>query len=70
MPNGQQIWLKSTGPSAAELEATAVATVPAGNVYLYDGGANLAQKLILSQTGTLTTIVDATADFETPGHWW
>ncbi len=67
VPNGQQIWLKSTGASSAELEATAVATVPAGNVYLYDGGANAAQKLILSQTGTLTTIVDATADFETPG---
>jgi Domain of unknown function (DUF5979) len=67
VPDGQEIWLKSTGAEDAELEATAVATVPAGNVYLYDGGAALAQKLILSQTGTLTTIVDATADFEAPG---
>ena len=44
VPNGQQIWLKSTGASSAELEATAVATVPAGNVYLYDGGANAGAK--------------------------
>ena len=51
VPNGQQIWLKSTGPSAAELDATAVATVPSGNVYLYTGGATLAQKLILAQIG-------------------
>ena len=53
--------------SAATLQATAVATVPSGNVYLYDGGATLAQKLILSKTATLTTIVNATADFEAPG---
>ncbi len=66
-PGGQEIWLKSTGQSAAQLQATAVATVPSGNVYLYDGGANLAQKLILSKTATLTTIVNATADFEAPG---
>ena len=66
-PAGQEIWLKSTGPSAAQLAATAVATVPSGNVYLFDGGATLAQKLILSETATLTTIVNATADFEAPG---
>ena len=48
-------------------QATAVATVPSGNVYLYDGGANLAQKLILSQSAVLTTIVDSTADFQAPG---
>ena len=67
VPDDQEIWLKSTGTSAATLQATAEATVPSGNVYLYDGGATLAQKLILSKTGTLTTIVNATADFEAPG---
>jgi TQXA domain-containing protein len=65
--SGQEIWLKSTGSSAATLAATAVATVPAGNVYLYTGGASSAQKLILSTTGILTTTVSATADFEAPG---
>ena len=67
VPNGQQIWLKSTGPSAAELDATAVATVPSGNVYLYTGGATLAQKLILAKTGTLESTVTATGEFHTPG---
>ncbi len=67
VPDGQQIWLKSTGPPAAELDATAVATVPSGNVYLYNGGATLAQKLILAKTGTLESTVTATADFEAPG---
>ncbi len=38
VPSGQEIWLTSTGPTVAVLEATAVATVPSGNVYLYDGG--------------------------------
>ena len=38
---------------AAELDATAVTTVPSGNVFLYDGGAALAQKLILDRTGAL-----------------
>ncbi len=66
-PAGQDIWLKSTGQSAAQLQATAVATVPSGNVYLYDGGATLAQKLILSKGAVLTTIVDSTADFQAPG---
>jgi Domain of unknown function (DUF5979)/Thioester domain len=66
VPSGTKIWLKaSTGSSTAVLQATAQATVPSGNVYLYDGnsGANSAQKLILSQTATLTTTVEATADF-------
>ena len=34
---GQKIWVRSTGPSRVVLEATAEATVPTGNVYVYDG---------------------------------
>ena len=70
VPSGQQIWLTSTGTSTAVLQATAVATVPHGNVYLYDGGnAGLldAQHLILAATGTLTTTVSSTAEFLAPG---
>jgi Domain of unknown function (DUF5979)/Thioester domain len=70
VPSGQRIWLQSTGPSSAVLQATASATVPTGNVYLYDGnthGVNDAQKLILAETGTLTTTVRATAEFLAPG---
>jgi hypothetical protein len=66
VPSGTQIWLRaSAGSSTAVLQATAQATVPSGNVYLYDGnsGSNSAQKLILSQTATLTTTVSATAQF-------
>jgi len=66
VPSGQKIWLRSTGTSTAVLEATSEATVPTGNVYLYDGnypGTNHAQKLILAETATLRTTVDATAEF-------
>ena len=35
--SGTQIWLSSTGPSSGRAQATAKATVPTGNVYLYDG---------------------------------
>ena len=51
--------------------ATAVATVPSGNVYLYDGntgGVNSAQKLILAQSATLRTTVSAEAVFQPPGR--
>jgi Domain of unknown function (DUF5979)/Thioester domain len=69
VPSGTQIWLKSTGPSSAVLRATAEATVPTGNVYLYDGDSSPsdAQKLILAHTTTLTTTVSATAEFKAPG---
>jgi Domain of unknown function (DUF5979)/Thioester domain len=67
VPDGQQIWLRSAGPSNAVLEATAVATVPSGNVYLYDGGPDQAQKLILAQPATLTSTVSATAEFRPVG---
>ena len=70
VPSGQQIWLTSTGPSTAVLQATAVATVPRGNVYLYDGGNSGvvdAQHLILAVTGTLTTTVSSITEFLAPG---
>ena len=65
-----QIWLKSTGGPSAVLQATAKATVPKDNVYLYDGntpGVNDAQRLILAQDATLTTTVTATAEFKPVG---
>jgi Domain of unknown function (DUF5979)/Thioester domain len=68
--SGTQIWLRSEGAGAAVLSATASATVPTGNVYLYSGnvsGVNDAQKLILAQAGTLTTTASAKADFQPPG---
>ena len=66
---GAQIWLRSTGPVHATLTATATATVPSGNVYLYDGngGPSDAQRLILASTATLTTHVSATANFQESG---
>jgi len=69
VPSGTKIWLKSTGPANAVLQATADATVPTGNVYLYDGNSfpDTAQKLILAETTTLTTTVTATAQFLAPG---
>ena len=69
VPSGTQIWLKSDGTSSAVLEATAKAVVPSGNVYLYDGNSSLtdAQRLILSQSATLTSTVSATGEFQAPG---
>jgi TQXA domain-containing protein len=70
VPSGTKIWVRSTmGASTAVLSATATATVPRGNVYLYDGlaGPASAQKLILGKTATLKTTVSATADFKETG---
>ena len=70
VPSGQEIWLRSTGSTVAVLEATAQATVPHGNVYLYDGnttGVSDAQHLILAKTDTLKTTVSGTAEFLAPG---
>ena len=72
VPSGQKIWVRSTGPSTVVLEATAEATVPTGNVYLYDGntgGVTDAQHLILAKTATLKTTVQATAEFLPPARW-
>ena len=68
VPVGQQIWLQAAGPGAgtATLTATGVATVPTGNVFLYDGntpGVNDAQRLILAQTGQVTVTAQAAAEF-------
>ena len=70
VPSGTEIWVRSTGPTIAVLEATSKATVPTGNVYLYDGytgGVSDAQHLILAKTGHLTTTVTGTAEFLAPG---
>jgi TQXA domain-containing protein len=67
VPSGEHIWLRSSGPpNSVVLQATSKATVPTGNVYLYDGnttGYEEAQKLILATKATLTTTVQATAKF-------
>jgi len=68
--SGTNIWLTASGTDSAVLQATAVATVPTGNVYLYDGntpGVTDAQKLILAQSATLRTTVRAIARFQAPG---
>ncbi len=65
-----EIWLRSTGPTVAVLEATSTATVPHGNVYLYNSnieGLSDAQHLILAKTDTLRTTVSGTAEFLAPG---
>ena len=57
---------RTPGSPSAVLEAKATATVPSGNVYLSDGddvGYKDAQRLILAEDATLTTTVDATANF-------
>ncbi len=67
VPSGQRIWLRRAGgASTAVLQATSTATVPSGNVYLYDGntaGVSDAQRLILAENATLNTTVQASADF-------
>ena len=71
VPSGQKIWLRSSGPSSAVLQATSQATVPSGNVYLYDGNTaevNDAQRLILAEGATLKTTVQATAEFLPSGR--
>ncbi|MET0604343.1 MAG: thioester domain-containing protein [Baekduia sp.] len=70
VPSGQRIWLRSSSIGTAVLEASATATVPRGNVFLYDGnirGVEDAQKLILAETGVLFTTVRATAEFRETG---
>ncbi|MBV8954673.1 MAG: hypothetical protein JO179_11080, partial [Solirubrobacterales bacterium] len=65
--SGQQIWVRSAGgASTAVLTAISTATVPSGNVYLYDGntpGVNDAQRLILAEEATLKTTVQVGAEF-------
>lgn len=67
VPSGQKIWLRPAGGShTAVLQAVSTATVPSGNVYLYDGntaGVDDAQRLILARPATLKTTVGAAAQF-------
>ena len=68
--SGQALYARSGGPAVAVIYARSTATVPTGNVYLYDGnsaGVNDAQKLILARSATLSTTVQATAEFQAPG---
>jgi uncharacterized protein DUF5979/fibronectin-binding protein len=69
VPSGTRIWVRSTGPPSVGILATATATVPSGNAYLYDQNSGLqdAQKLILAKEATLRTTVSATAQFQQPG---
>jgi Domain of unknown function (DUF5979)/Thioester domain len=69
--SGAKIWLRSSGADSVVLQATSQATVPSGNVYLYDGntsGVNDAQRLILAQDATLETTVQATGEFLPSGR--
>ena len=59
VPNGTQFWARRATAGSVDIQATAVATVPSGNVYLPIR--QVAQKLILAQTGTLQTKVNANA---------
>jgi hypothetical protein len=66
VPDGPQIWVQRTTLGSATLSATATAIVPGGNVYLYAHnipGVDDAQKLILADSGEVSTTVAATADF-------
>jgi hypothetical protein len=69
VPSGQQIWLLPTTPggaSTATLSARSVATVPSGNVYVYDGnttGVNDSQRLILAHDAVIAAFVQAQAEF-------
>ncbi len=57
--NGTQFWARRATAGDVDISATAAVTVPSGNVYLPTRQA--AQKLILAQSGTVSTTVHATA---------
>ena len=68
--SGTNIWIQDATAGAVTLSASAQATVPTGNVYLYDHnspGLLAAQKLILAQTGEVRTDVQAQATLALPG---
>lgn len=70
--DGQQLWAVPDDPDAeatATIEARGEATMPTGNVYIYDGntpGVTDAQRLILAETVDVVTAVTATATFAAP----
>ena len=57
--NGTEFWARRGTVGDVDISATAAVTVPSGNVYLPTRQA--AQKLILAQSGTVSTTVHATA---------
>jgi TQXA domain-containing protein len=57
--DGTQFWARRSSAGDVDVSATAAVTVPSGNVYLPTRQA--AQKLILAQSGTVSTTVHATA---------
>ena len=68
-----QIWLRASAGNTSDtviLYATSTATVPSGNVYLYDGagGPDDAQRVILAAPATLTTTVRAIGEFKPFGE--
>ena len=70
VPSGTNIWIQDAAPGTVTLSAAAEATVPTGNVYLYDGnspGLADAQKLILAEEGVVRTDVQAQATLALPG---
>jgi len=70
VPSGANIWVRAPTAGTVTLSAESRATVPTGNVYLYDGhspGITDAQKLILAQTGVVRTKATAQATLALPG---
>jgi len=68
--SGTAIWVTDASAGTVTLSAAAVASVPSGNVYLYDNnssGIAAAQKLILAAPGVVTTTVTAAAQLTLPG---
>jgi TQXA domain-containing protein len=65
--SGTTIYLRSSTPRSIVLQAVARASVPSGNAYLYTGGADAAQKLILAQDSEMRSTVSVTADFLADG---
>ena len=68
VPSGTEIWLLPDDVTGGTVLLTArgVASVPSGNVYLYDGntgGVNDAQRLILAQDAQVSATTAATAEF-------
>ena len=64
VPSGQKIWMRSTGgSSAAVLTATATATVPSGNVYLYAQEHRERQRCAAAHLGRECDVED-----HRPGH--
>jgi hypothetical protein len=64
------VYVKAGFPGEIEVSAAATATVPSGNVYLYDGGTYgvpTAQKLILAKAATVAARAKVTASYYETG---